>query len=525
MRTAARRISVSTTPFFDLCDSAAERLGDAIAGHKAVFLALFTAVYVIGAGNMAARQMLWLDEIITVYISGLPRAADIWPALARAADGNPPLFHLITRWSTSLFGGSSLALRLPELLGVWLMSVCLFLFVSRRASAPAGAVAAVIPALTEIYVYGYEARPYGLVLGLFGVALVSWQAAGEGRGRRLALAGLTVSLAAAVCCHYFAAFLWIPIACGELMRSRERRSVDPAIWISLALAAAPIWALRPLMRAIADFTFEVGRDPRYWAAPSLWNLMNAYANLLHSLIIPAVAAAAVLTVLWMLEPRRKPMERPGLPVPEVTAAVVLLLLPFLTFGVARITHGGFTLRYILPAGAGCAILAGFLSDFLLARRAVFGMALLAVLSGFLCLFTAYHVISTKPGTPFQENKLLVDGRFGDLPVVVAEGLAYAQFAYYAPPALRSRLFFLTDDSALGRYADPTNELLLRSMKGWNILNVMELERFAGEHSRFFLYYTGGSPEAALADLLARGFNARVRAKSGNQLMLLVERGS
>ena len=47
--------------------------------------------------------------------------------------------------------------------------------------------------------YAHEARPYALVLALAGIALVAWQAAAEGRRRRVALFSLGFALAAALC--------------------------------------------------------------------------------------------------------------------------------------------------------------------------------------------------------------------------------------------------------------------------------------------------------------------------------------
>jgi hypothetical protein len=56
------------------------------------FLACFTTVYLIGTLLTAWKRPFWLDEIIAVFISGLPSTGDIWQALLRTTDGNPPLY-------------------------------------------------------------------------------------------------------------------------------------------------------------------------------------------------------------------------------------------------------------------------------------------------------------------------------------------------------------------------------------------------------------------------------------------------
>src|SRR6266508_1563014 len=138
------------------------------------------------------------DELYTFYISLLPSHSDIWSALSTGADQIPPFFYMITRASILLFGENHVSIRLPEVLGFWVMSLCLFQFVSKRSSALHGLVAMLFPLVTDAYYYAFEARPYGLVLGFGGTALLCWQAAAEGYYRKLSLMGLALSLAAAI---------------------------------------------------------------------------------------------------------------------------------------------------------------------------------------------------------------------------------------------------------------------------------------------------------------------------------------
>ena len=88
---------------------------------------------------------------------------------------DPLLYPLLVACGDEGVWGGAFALRLPALLGFLLMQVCLFFFVRRLAGERAGVVAAAFPALTATLFYSAEGRPYGLMLGLYALALLSWQ--------------------------------------------------------------------------------------------------------------------------------------------------------------------------------------------------------------------------------------------------------------------------------------------------------------------------------------------------------------
>ena len=78
------------------------------------------------------------------------------------------------------------------------------------------------------YLYAFEARAYGLVLGFAALALLSWQSVALGRRRVLSLVCLAGGLSAAVSSHYYGIFVILPLALGEASRSVSRRRVDLA---------------------------------------------------------------------------------------------------------------------------------------------------------------------------------------------------------------------------------------------------------------------------------------------------------
>ena len=155
------------------------------------------------------------------------------PCSPAALEQMPPTFHILSRMFLRVFGVNPLALRLPEILGVGVMSLCLFVIVSRRSSAVYGLVAMVLPARHARLYYATEARPYGLVLGCAALSLC-WQSVADDR-RRLSLSlGLTASLAAALASHYYAVLIFVPLAAGEVARTIVRRRLDPWVWLAFA---------------------------------------------------------------------------------------------------------------------------------------------------------------------------------------------------------------------------------------------------------------------------------------------------
>src|SRR5262249_60251927 len=111
--------------------------------------------------------------------------ANSWPFLPRGAAHLPPSSHSLPRLCMKLFGVNPWALRLPEILGVGVMSLCVFVVVSRRSSAAYGLIAMLLPLVTHVFYYATEARPYGLVLGCAALSLLCWQSVASGHRRVL----------------------------------------------------------------------------------------------------------------------------------------------------------------------------------------------------------------------------------------------------------------------------------------------------------------------------------------------------
>jgi hypothetical protein len=448
--------------------------------------------------GLAARVPLWYDELFTVYLADLPRVGDIGHALAAGADGNPPLYHLVTRLFRETLGPSELATRLPAVLGFWVMSLGVYCFVSRRCRRPFAMAAMLFPLATAVYVYAYNARPYGWLLGCCGLALVCWQSAADGRRRRSALAGLAISLSAAFASHYYAVLLLAPFGVGEITRTWTRRRVDWPIWLALAAGPVTLALLLPLAlearRDMSQFGFSPG-----WAA-----IPGSYWFLLKSARWPLIATLAVAAVfrLWFRSPDRVDTTCPGgPPMHEIAAAGALAAIPIVGVCLGQWVTGFYTPRYAAPAIVGLAILLAFAAD-----RGTTGFRALALVlvAIFIARFAQAGWREYRAGGELRaeiaERCVRLDQQAEPgLPVAVADPFAFLQLTYYAPPPLRGRLVYLSDVAA-ARRRNPTDprDWVLRQLRRWTAVSVDDYRDFLATHSRFFVFGDDGWLPATLA---------------------------
>ncbi len=163
----------------------ANRLAEHADRSRVLPIAVLSLLYVAVTIVFAQRKLMWNDELYTYYMARLPTMSDVWAALMSRGEQTPPFFYWTTRVSFALFGVNNLSVRLPEILGFWVMLASLYVFVARRSSSLAGLCAAAFPLVTIAYSYAFEARPYGLLLGFGALALVSWQSVTLNRRRSL----------------------------------------------------------------------------------------------------------------------------------------------------------------------------------------------------------------------------------------------------------------------------------------------------------------------------------------------------
>jgi Dolichyl-phosphate-mannose-protein mannosyltransferase len=443
----------------------------------ALYLALIGIVYFAAACGAAHAKLVWYDEFFTLYLSRLRTLGDIWRALAGGATNDAPLNYILPRLSAALFGGGTVAFRLPAMLGVAVFCACLFVYVSRRCGRLAGFVALLLPLSTEVRYYATEARPYGDMLGCAGLAFLCWTQTGEGRRRGLWLAGLALSLAAAVSTHYVSVLLWIPLAAGEGVRSWRRRYVDWPVWLALAAGAVPLLFFLPLIRASHQYSAHI------WEGASLFSVPETYRFLLAPLLAPMAAALVLLFLPWQRREDRDGDGRPRIPLPpaETVAAISLALLPLFGLLLGKLVTGTYVPRYALASVAGITIL---LTAAVSAKPRVTAILAFVLTGSF--WFNSIQALKGWTADPAREYRTLQLPT--NLPVVVSNADLFLKLAEYGPPALRPRLIFLHDPAAALRFlGNDTGERNMEGLKRATALPIVDYAAFLRTHSRFLVY--------------------------------------
>ena len=512
------------------------RLANGLAEHvdrsRVLPMAALSLLYVAVTVVFAQRKLMWNDELYTLYMARLPAMTDIWAALMSRGEQTPPLFYWTTRVSFDLFGVNNLSVRLPEMLGFWVMLASLYVFVARRSSSLAGLCAAAFPLVTIAYLYAFEARPYALLLGFCALALVSWQSVTLNRGRRAALVCLAASVAAAVSTQYYGLLVLMPLAFGEGVLSVVRRRIDLAVWAALAVCFLPLALHLPLIRAGAAYASA------FWSPPQWVNVPDFYIDLLTPAIVPIAFILVVGGIYAMAEGGEGGVAEASptsvVPLHELAAACGFLIIPFVCVVLAKVATGAFVNRYAIPAVIGFAVLAGFGSATAFRRSAALRLVIAISLIGWFLLGQAREF--TEPtGFSLPVSQALVDrptqwlaDQDPELPVVVADAQSFAVLSHHGSADVKSRIVYLADpDLALKHLGHNSVERgMLDLLRPWFGMNVVDFEPYMAAHGRFLVY--GDFVRLSflnwlLPELHARGWRTELLDRGGDNLLLLAYR--
>ena len=493
--------------------------------HRLAFLISFSLVYLGVMLALAAHKWFWYDELFTYYIATMPSVADIRHALHLPLDNHPLPFYLVTRAALNVLGNEHVAARLPGMIGVWLAAVCLFHIVARRTNALYGVVAMASLFLSFAAGYAYEARPYGLALGLTALALTAWLAAAEGRRRTLSLIGLAFALAAIVSTSYYASLVMAPIAVAELVRTRDRGRIDWPMWAAFAVGVATILLyMGGIARGLERFS-EVT-----WASPYKMAVIDMYGRLFGNFVLVIVAFLGAYPLYAIFLRRRtagKLVEEAGrFERHEIVAAVGFLLMPVLGYLAAVFLVHAITARYVLSCVLGFGILLAF-AMFRTARgSSIPAMAFLIVAA---CIFGAvglafeWHTLG-RQRTQLEEFRTFLGEQPVDLPVVISSPQAGWELTHYERPETAARLYYVIPRPTVRSSAELA---AWRERQTWLKLpryfpvQAEELSTFLDRHRRF-LFLDAGYGTRRLSPLLELGAVVELVATGGGSRLYLVD---
>jgi hypothetical protein len=471
-------------------------------------LAAYTAIYFPVVIAVASKKLLWNDELFSVVMSSRP-FADTWRLLAAGADQMPPAFYAVTHWALSLFSPLELAVRAPEILGFWLLGLCLFELTARRTSLFHGAIAALLPCAAQCFTYAFEARAYGMVLGFTALALLLWQRANEEGPRRWALVAFAMALMAATAVHYYAVFVLFPFAAAEAWHWWRERRFRPAVWLAIGSGVLPILLALPLLRVAGQVAHA------FWARAQWHSIDAAYHELLGNGFMVGLTAAAAVGFLALLlsrphSGREFDLWRP--PVHELIPVALLAALPIIVVAAAKATIGAFTPRYAIAFLPGFCVLIVWAFYLFTAHRprltAVVAAALLVTL-GVRGARIYRHAVTERRQVLALANDL-AQSQPQSLPLVVSDPHQFFELWHYAPPRLASRMLYVADlPTAVHRTGTDTVDSGMLALGPVSGARVARLDPFLKSTSQFLLYGYPADWEWLVPELVARQTPLRI----------------
>ena len=472
----------------------------------------------------AAAKPFWYDELCTVIIARQPAVSTILQALRRAADSHPPAYYLVERVADFLIPNQHIAFRLPSILGFCCIVVCIFVFVKKHSGAACALFCSALTLMSVFYdTYAVEARGYALMSACVAVALVCYQRADSKRWVLL----MALSLAAASAFQYYAICALFPFVVAEAFFFLQTRRLRFAVWAAMACGAVPVIAFWPLLSALKKY---YGTD--FWARPALTGALSVFGwffNLSQPWGI-AMAALAAFGILATMVSRRASNQSGSpaavAPIHEKVLVLSLLALPFAIFVAMKLTHGGMTQRYMLPACLGIPLAAGYILPRFDRRMAMLlGLSLyfgLMAQEGFFWLHQLPHLGKVvSPAQPVEE--MLDQAGHQDLPIVVSDPHDYLQLAFYASPAFLARLVDAVDPPQAKAYiGSDIADKELPILRSYFPLQVCEFPDFAARHPHFLLYSGGGGEwDWWPTRLMHDRYSIRLAALRGNFRLYLV----
>jgi uncharacterized membrane protein len=483
---------------------------------------VLTVVFVLLTAALALAwsqsKLMSQDEMYAFQTESVPTVAQLVQVQrTEPISLDPLLYPLLAHAGMKAFGADAFALRLPALLGFLLMQVCLFFFVRNLAGERAGTVAAAFPALTATLFYSAEGRPYGLMLGLYALALLSWQVATQeaenreqetgNRRREWALVGLALTIALTINAHYYGILLLVPVCAAEGVRSLQRRRTDWPVVVAIYAGMAGFAATMPFLRTAAEF-----RKNYYNAgAVGLRDITRAYRSIfvdytqmsmraqhVWMAVLLVFAAALLCGCAWQIFGRE--VRGPRVPSAEWVLVLVLAALPFCGYMLARFVTHSIEVRYVLGAAVAIsAMLAVAISPWL--RRDGVFVAVMVVLGMALVATGAARIHAEQRKTSQRLASLVLQAEVKAALIANPDGRLYVQDMgafeedrFYEPdPYVRARMTLVYSSAQELRW-NRHDTMALTAMHiarftGLPVVSYEELKTSPGEHL-FVLYHTG-----------------------------------
>jgi hypothetical protein len=454
--------------------------------HRLLLLTILTFLYFVLTTLRARGKPFWYDEILTILEARQPTLTAALQA-GGDADWMPPLSHVVFYLTDKLVGDGEVAFRLGPMIGFWVFCLCLFQFVARRASICFAFMAMLLPFATFFAAYSFEARSYAMVLGFCGIALLGWQAAAEGTRRPAALAALAIGIAGALLNHYWALFIYLPLAGAEAYRNFRQRKIDWPVWIAFAAAGIPllvslILILRVVQTNLHPWSQARPKDYFIFYGQNFWPVI--------AFVIPALLLLGAWLFLGGRKQKPEGLQPSTVRDYEWLAAGLFFLAPIAAITSALVIPPHIYVdRYLAPSTTGFALLATFAAAHYAGRRAAIAIiCAIAALSPFLFHFTQ---IRGRAGNPFLHARVLRQALATQAePIVISNYISCVELWYYAPDDIKPRLLGLFDEQSAVRYRN-MDDAAGDSLRALGV-PFQSYREFATSGKQFLIYFVDWS---------------------------------
>ena len=238
--------------------------------------------------SIACRRLLWFDEIYTVSFARMPDLATMIRAVA--VDQTPVGFYLFARGAYVLSGHWDVSVRFLSVVSMSLALVVLYDCARRLTDAFTGLIAPCVLLASHGMVFGYEGRPFGMLVLLSAMSLWLWLNTSE--RSRLAAGLFSAILFLAESMHFYGLLCLLPYILWELSRYKLRRVPPPKLW---AGAVGVLFSLAGSWSQILT-QWQVPRAGRLWAPPSIPGIAAAYTSFFPNGLY-LLAGAALIAIL------------------------------------------------------------------------------------------------------------------------------------------------------------------------------------------------------------------------------------
>lgn len=315
----------------------------------------FSVFFLATSLYVASRRFLWFDEINTLRVTQLPDLAALWRYQnGFRSDSAPIVYLLLVRLVYHLTGHADIAPRLLSALAMAVALLVVFDCARRLGGGTQGLVALCAMGTSFLTYYGYEGRPYALVVTFAAVALWLWLHTRVDSKFAAVAFGMAVFLATTM--HYNGVLVLTPFAVWEMRHWRPWRKLSAKVTAGVVAAACAFAICLPQIRMATDaFTGSSS-----WCPPSVRALVYVYGEI-FPLGVFVLAALGILVCLVRVS---------GGPMGDAERLCWLFLtIPIAGFFLAEFVTNAFYNRYLIAILPGVAVAFACLTFRCLARPA------------------------------------------------------------------------------------------------------------------------------------------------------------